>query len=76
MLYTASFLRTMKAKIRAKRHLYDGRLDVAAALRARTFTEYDRFFTAPINGFADERRLLDAGRAARPISSASAGPRS
>jgi predicted alpha/beta-fold hydrolase len=54
-IYTGSFLRTMKAKIRAKRHLYDGRLDVDAALRARTFTEYDRFFTAPINGFADER---------------------
>src|SRR5216684_3420026 len=53
-IYTESFLRTMKAKIRAKRHLYDDRLDVAAALRARTFTEYDRFFTAPINGFADE----------------------
>jgi predicted alpha/beta-fold hydrolase len=54
-IYTESFLRTMKAKIRAKRHLYDDRLDVDAALRARTFTEYDRFFTAPINGFADER---------------------
>ena len=54
-VYTASFLRTMKAKIRAKAHLYDGRLDTAAALRARTFAEYDRFFTAPLNGFADER---------------------
>lgn len=53
-IYTESFLRTMRAKIRAKRHLYDGRLDVDAALRARTFTEYDRFFTAPVNGFADE----------------------
>jgi len=54
-VYTMSFLRTMKAKIRAKAHLYDGRLDVAGALRARTFAEYDRFFTAPLNGFADER---------------------
>jgi hypothetical protein len=53
-VYTESFLRTMRAKIRAKAHLYDGRLDTAAALRARTFAEYDRFFTAPINGFADE----------------------
>ncbi|MGH2782886.1 MAG: YheT family hydrolase, partial [Thermoleophilaceae bacterium] len=53
--YTESFLRTMKAKIRAKAHLYDGDMDLAAALRARTFAEYDRFFTAPINGFADER---------------------
>ncbi len=54
-VYTGSFLRTMKAKIRAKTHLYDGRIDVAAVLRSRTFTEYDRWFTAPINGFADER---------------------
>ena len=53
-VYTESFLRTMKAKIRAKHHLYDGEIDLAAVLRARTFREYDRFFTAPLNGFADE----------------------
>jgi predicted alpha/beta-fold hydrolase len=54
-LYTSDFLRTMKAKIRAKASLYDGRVDVARALRARTFTEYDRAVTAPLYGFADER---------------------
>ncbi len=54
-VYTWSFLRTMKAKIRAKAHLYDGQVDIAAVLRSRTFTEYDRLFTAPLNGFADER---------------------
>ena len=54
-VYTRSFLRTMKAKILAKAHLYDGRIDVAAVLRSRTFTQYDRLFTAPLNGFADER---------------------
>jgi uncharacterized protein len=54
-IYTVSFLRTMKAKLRAKAHLYDGQIDVAAVLRSRTFTEYDRRFTAPLNGFADER---------------------
>lgn len=54
-VYTTSFLRTMKAKIRAKRHLYNGDLDLRAALRSRTFREYDRSFTAPLNGFADER---------------------
>jgi predicted alpha/beta-fold hydrolase len=53
-LYTASFLRTLRAKIRAKAHLYRGRIDLPAALGARTFTEYDRFVTAPIYGFADE----------------------
>jgi len=55
VVYTASFLRTMKAKIRRKRRLYDGELDLPAVLRARTFREYDRFFTAPLNGFVDER---------------------
>jgi hypothetical protein len=54
-LYTARFLRSMKAKVRAKRRLYDGLVNVAAALRARTFAVYDRLATAPINGFADER---------------------
>lgn len=54
-VYTWSFLRTMKAKIRAKAPLYDGQIDVAAVLRSRTFTQYDRLFTAPLNGFADER---------------------
>ncbi|MBI2152423.1 MAG: alpha/beta fold hydrolase [Candidatus Rokubacteria bacterium] len=54
LLYTARFLRSMKAKVRAKRQLYDGLVNVPAALRARTFAVYDRFATAPINGFADE----------------------
>ena len=54
-LYTTGFLRTMKAKVRAKARLYEGRLDMREALRARTFTEYDRVVTAPLNGFADER---------------------
>jgi predicted alpha/beta-fold hydrolase len=54
-LYTAEFLRTLRAKVKAKAHLYDGRLDVKAALRARTFAEYDHVVTAPLYGFADER---------------------
>ncbi|OGL06507.1 MAG: hypothetical protein A3I03_08310 [Candidatus Rokubacteria bacterium RIFCSPLOWO2_02_FULL_68_19] len=54
-LYTARFLRSMRAKVRAKRRLYDGLVNVPAALRARTFAVYDRLATAPINGFADER---------------------
>lgn len=54
-VYTGSFLRSMKAKIRAKARLYDGRVDLAAVIRARTFAEYDRHCTAPLNGFTDER---------------------
>jgi predicted alpha/beta-fold hydrolase len=44
----------MKAKILDKRGLYDGDVDLPAVLRSRTFREYDRLFTAPLNGFADE----------------------
>ncbi|HET7875657.1 MAG TPA: alpha/beta fold hydrolase [Methylomirabilota bacterium] len=56
-LYTASFLRTMKAKLEAKARVgaFDGLLDLDAALRARTFSEYDRLVTAPLYGFRDER---------------------
>ena len=54
-LYTAEFLRTLRAKVKAKAHLFDGRLDVQAALRARSFAEYDHAVTAPLYGFADER---------------------
>lgn len=53
-LYTANFLRTMRRKVRDKARQYPGFVDVAAALRARTFAEYDRVVTAPLNGFADE----------------------
>jgi len=54
-LYTRSFLGTMKPKVYAKAHLHDGRIDLGALRRARTFAEYDRLVTAPMFGFADER---------------------
>jgi hypothetical protein len=57
-VYAANFLGTMRAKVRRKadrdpdlRRL----VDLPRALRARTFAEYDRAVTAPLNGFADER---------------------
>lgn len=64
-LYTASFLRTMKPKVCGTGTPYDGRLDVAAVRRARTFTEYDRLVTAPIFGFADERDYWTRSSSAR-----------
>src|SRR5262245_18763511 len=45
----------MRAKIKAKAALCDGRVNLPAALRARTFAEYDRLVIAPIFGYADER---------------------
>jgi predicted alpha/beta-fold hydrolase len=44
----------MKRKVEAKAERFPGFVDVAAARRARTFAEYDRAVTAPLNGFADE----------------------
>ena len=56
-VYTANFLRTMRAKVRAKAArdpAFACRVDVPAALVARTFAAYDRAVTAPLGGFADE----------------------
>ena len=51
--YTHNFLRTLRPKVAAKARRYPGFVDVTAALRARTFAEYDRVLTAPLHGFAD-----------------------
>ncbi len=53
-VYTENFLRTMREKVRLKAAVYPGFVDLDAALRARTFAEYDRVVTAPLHGFADE----------------------
>jgi predicted alpha/beta-fold hydrolase len=58
LVYTANFLGTMRAKIRLKVERDPGLrevVDLALALRSRTFAEYDRAVTAPLNGFANER---------------------
>jgi predicted alpha/beta-fold hydrolase len=54
MVYTARFMRSFKRKIRTKLPRYPGFVDVGAAMRARTFAEYDRDVTAPLCGFVDE----------------------
>jgi predicted alpha/beta-fold hydrolase len=51
-LYTANFLKTMRAKVGLKALVYPGFVDVKAAQAARTFGEYDEVVTAPLNGFA------------------------
>jgi predicted alpha/beta-fold hydrolase len=64
-LYTASFLSTMKAKLDKKAHLFGNVLDLSAALKAKTFAEYDRLVTAPLHGFADERDYWDRSSSAQ-----------
>ena len=53
-VYTANFLRTLRAKVVAKARRFPGFVDVTAVRRARTFAAYDRAVTAPLHGFADE----------------------
>jgi hypothetical protein len=54
-IYTANFLRTLRAKVMAKARVHPGFVDVAAVGRARTFHEYDAAVTAPLHGFANAR---------------------
>jgi len=57
-VYAANFLATMREKVRRKASRDPGfaaLVDLPGALKARTFAEYDRAATAPLNGFADER---------------------
>jgi len=53
-VYTRNFMRTLREKVRRKAERHPGFVDVARALAARTFAEYDRVVTAPLGGFADE----------------------
>jgi len=54
VVYTTSFLRTMRRKVHEKAARHPGFVDLAAVRRARTFAAYDRAMTAPVHGFRDE----------------------
>lgn len=50
--YGAYFLRSLRRKVRAKRQLLDGAVDVDRTLAARTLRDFDDACTAPLHGFA------------------------
>ena len=50
--YGVHFLRSLRRKVRAKRHLFNGEADVDRALAARTLRDFDEAFTAPLHGFS------------------------
>ena len=65
--YGAYFLRSLRRKVRAKRHLLNGEIDVDRTLAALTLRDFDDACTAPLHGFtgaddyyarADVRRHL------------------
>ncbi len=51
--YGAYFLRSLRRKVREKRHLLNGKVDVDRTLAARTLRDFDDALTAPVHGFAD-----------------------
>jgi uncharacterized protein len=53
MVYTQSFLRTLKAKALQKLEQYPGLFDKEAVLASRTMGEFDNVVTAPLHGFRD-----------------------
>jgi predicted alpha/beta-fold hydrolase len=50
-LYLWFLLRKLKRKVREKRAILDGRLDIDRALRSRGFWGFDDACTAPLHGF-------------------------
>lgn len=54
-VYTRSFLKTLKPKALDKLRDYPQLADVKLIAAARSFKEFDRFFTAPVHGFIDHQ---------------------
>ena len=54
-IYTRALLRSLKAKVFAKENLFPEAVHYDRVKRARTFREFDREVTAPLNGFRDAR---------------------
>ncbi len=52
-LYMERFLIKMRAKIRIKKRMFPGSIDLSGLNRMRTFREFDDRFTAPLHGFRD-----------------------
>jgi len=68
-VYTEYFLRSLRAKIRAKLSIIPPGIDAAAALRARTLRAFDDAVTAPIHGFNDAAEYYHLSSSARYLES-------
>ena len=51
--YLPGFLRSLRAKVRAKEPMLNGQIDVPRTLAAATMRGFDEACTAPLHGFAD-----------------------
>ena len=57
--YGALFLRSLRCKVREKRHLLEGEADVDRVLAARTLRDFDDILTAPLHGFSGAADYYD-----------------
>ena len=65
--YGSHFLRALKRKVRAKRGLLEGVVDVERVLAARTLRDYDDALTAPLHGFSGADDYYDRADARRHL---------
>lgn len=63
--YTWYFMRQLRRKVRLKRTLLEGALDVEGALATRTLREFDDAVTAPLHGFRDASDYYERSSSAR-----------
>jgi hypothetical protein len=50
-LYEWHFVRSLKARMRRKAHLFPGRFDLSRLASVRTVRQFDEYYTAPHHGF-------------------------
>ena len=58
-VYARYFLRSLKAKVRAKARILSGLVPVNGVLSATTVREFDELATAPLNGFGSAAHYYD-----------------
>jgi len=68
-VYGRHFLRTLRAKARAKLELFPGLFDARSLDRARTLYDFDDSVTAPVHGFDDARDYYSRSSSIRFLAS-------
>jgi len=64
-LYVSVFLRTLKAKYRAKQPMLGDTCDAGRVFASRTFREFDDAVTAPLHGFRDVEHYYSSSSSAQ-----------
>jgi hypothetical protein len=63
-LYKRKFFTSLSAKMRAKEAQFPGLIDLERLPEVKVWRDFDRYFSAPLNGFANEDEFYDYASAA------------